>query len=391
LTSRERILRALKGGRPDRVPVCLFIHDEGNFLKQVHPELDLAEPLDCKKKLIEFQAGLGLDVFVRLLHGVYPDWIVYGGVNVDARSERWEVAAEERREGPSVLTRSTVRTPDGELSQEFTVSESVDAPGTRWYACTKKPVKTERDLDVVIRHEPPVDGSFAGRVKRLVAEVKRELGNRGVLAAWAPGAAFNHASMLVELSEIYSLFLTDYGFYEKLLRFCIRRTLPFLEALVSAGVDVVCMGGNVPGGFLGKRNYEKYILPFEREYVGNVKKLGAVALYHNCGEIMALAESYRNLGADVVEPFAPPPLGDGNLAEAKRVSGGSYAIVGNVDQVNVLKKGTADDVRRVTRETVETGKKGGRFVLQTADYLEYGTPLENVRAFVETGLEHGRY
>ena len=116
-----------------------------------------------------------------------------------------------------------------------------------------------------------------------------------------------------------------------------------------------------------------------------------MTLYHNCGEIMALAESYKKLETDIVEPFAPPPLGDGNLVEAKRISDGRYTIVGNVDQVNVLKKGTLDDVRRVTKETVEVGKQGGRFILQTADYLEYGTPVDHVKAFVETGLKYGSY
>jgi uroporphyrinogen-III decarboxylase len=391
MTSREILLGAIRGEALDRVPVCLFIHDEGNFLKQVHPELDLAKHLECKKKLIELQAGLGLDVFVRLLHGIYPDWTVYGGVNTEAQTETWDVASEERRVGASLVNRSIVRTPGGKLEQEFTVSESVEAPGTVWYACTRKPVKTEKDLDIVMSYEPPMESDFPGRVKELVTEVKRELGDRGVLAVWVPGAAFNHASMLVELSEIYSLFLTDSAFYEKLLRFCIRRTLPYLEAIASSGADIVCMGGNVPGGFLGKKNYDRFILPFEREYVRNARRLGALSLYHNCGEIMALADSYGELGADVVEPFAPPPLGDGDLAEAKRVSGGRYTIVGNVDQVNVLKKGTMDDVRKVTRDTVEIGKKGGRFILQTADYLEYGTPMDNVRSFVETGLRFGRY
>jgi uroporphyrinogen-III decarboxylase len=147
----------------------------------------------------------------------------------------------------------------------------------------------------------------------------------------------------------------------------------------------------VPGGFLGSENYERYVLPYEKRYFNNVQSLGVKALYHNCGEIMALAEQYKKLGADIVEPFAPPPLGDGNLEKAKSISNGAYVIVGNVDQVNVLKKGTLQDVELVTRETIQIGKKGGRFILQTADYLEYGTPIDNVKKFVETGLSYARY
>ena len=391
MTSRERILRTIRGEHTDRVPVCLFIHDEGNFLKQTHPGLDLGDPAGCKRKLVDLETGFGVDLFIRMLHGFYPDWIVYGGVNVDGRTDGWEVLTEERRDGASLIRHSTIKTPGGVLEQEFTVSKSTDLPGTFWYACTKKPVKTEKDLDIVMKYEPPPDGSFPSGVKAVAGGVKKHLGDRGVAAVWAPGAAFNHASMLVELSELYSLFFTDPSYYEKLLRFCIRRTLPFLRAVAESGADILCMGGNVPGGFLGRSNYEKYILPYEREYIANAGDLGLITLYHNCGEIMALVESYSMLGAQIVEPFAPPPLGDGNLAEAKRVSDGRYAIVGNVDQVNVLKKGTIEEVRKVTRDTVETGKKGGRFILQSADYLEYGTPLDNVKAYVETGLRYGGY
>ena len=41
--------------------------------------------------------------------------------------------------------------------------------------------------------------------------------------------------------------------------------------------------------------------------------------------------------------------------------------------------------------TMEIGKPGGRFILQNADFLEYGTPPENVEAFVATAIEHAGY
>ena len=91
MTSRDRLLKVLDGEIPDRVPVCLFIHDEGNFLTQIYPDLDPGDPVGCKRKLIDLQRGFGVDLLIRLLHGVYPDWIVYGGVNIDEQTENWEV------------------------------------------------------------------------------------------------------------------------------------------------------------------------------------------------------------------------------------------------------------------------------------------------------------
>lgn len=391
MNSRQRILKVLNGEIPDRVPVCLFIHDEGNFLTQIYPDLDLKNPLDCKYKLINLERELGLDLLIRLLQGIYPDWIVYGGVNTSEQTENWEVRTEEFRDGKSTIKKFFIRTPEGDLKQEFTISESIDTPGTFWYACTKKPIKTQKDLIIIMKYEPSMDKGFPGMLKDLVTKVKEYMWDDGVTSIWVPGATFNHASLLMDLNDVYSLFLIDYPFYERLMKFCLKRTLPFIKAIANSGVDTISMGGNVPGGFLGIKNYEKYILPFEREYIKNARDFGVKTIYHNCGEIMALAESYKRLETDVVEPFAPPPLGDGNLKEAKKISGGTYVIIGNIDQVNVLKNGSNDEVKRVTRETVEIGKEGGKFILQTADYLEYGTPLDNIKAYVESGIRYGAY
>lgn len=391
MKSRERILGVIAGKIPDRVPVCLFIKDEGNFLRQVYPDLDYGNILECKYRLIDLERELGLDLFIRLLHGIYPDWIIYGGVNTETETEKWEVSTDEIKEAHSIIKQTVIRTPAGVLEQEFTVSESVDMPGTYGYACSKKPIKTEKDLDILVNFEPSMSPSFPANVRKLITKVKQYLQDDGVLTVWVPGAAFNHASLLIEPSNLYRLFLLDRCFYDKLMNYCMKRTLPFLKALAESGIDIFCMGGNMSGGYIGHTNYETYVLPFDKRYIANVRKLGVRALYHNSCQIMALAESYIKLESDIIEPFAPPPLGDGDLKRAKEISQGSYTIIGNVDQVNVLKKGSLDEVKRVTRETVETGKDGGRYILQTADCLEYGTPMENIRAFVETGLQYGEY
>jgi hypothetical protein len=106
---------------------------------------------------------------------------------------------------------------------------------------------------------------------------------------------------------------------------------------------------------------------------------------------MALVESYKDLGVRIVEPFSPYPLGDANLAEAKRRVGGAYVILAGIDQVNLLQKGSVEEVKRATETVMKTGKPGGKFIMQPVDFLEYGTPVENVEAYVKTALEHAAY
>jgi uroporphyrinogen decarboxylase len=389
MKSRERLLKVINGEITDRVPVSLFIHDEGNFLRQIYEDLDLENPVDCKYKLIDLERELGLDIILRMLHGMTPFWISYGGLNIDTETKNWKISLKQYQRGHSLVKSYLIKTPEREFNQEFSISEV--APDTFNYACTEKPIKNVEDLRAAVKYEPPMDKGYPKKVKEIVTRAQLYLEDDGITSIWVPGGSFNAASNLISLNTLYSLFLTDEPFFNRLIDFCIERTFPFIKAICQSGVDTVSIGGNVPGGFLGQKFYEKYAFPYEKKYIDYAKSFGVKTIYHNCGDIMALVDSYKELGSDVVEPFSPPPLGDGNLGEGKKRSEGKYAIIGNVDQVNVLQKGSIDMVREITRKTVEIGKVGGKYILQSADYLEYGTPVENLKAYVETGLKYGRY
>jgi len=390
MNSRERFLAVLGGKMPDRVPVTLFIQDQGHFLNQVYPDVDPWDFETLHLKVIEIQRQLGVDVFVRMLFGLNdPLSIHMGGLNVSQQTDDWEVHSEESLRGNTVVRQSTIRTPDGVLTQEFSRSEL--RPDTFVYACTKKPIRTSADLDMAIAYEPGMAESFPENAKRRVSRIRAALGDDGIVGSWSPHGPFNNASLLIDHEQLYSLFLTDYEFYERLMNFAMNRILGYARAMIEAGVDIQCVGGNVPGGFLGRRSYDRYILPFERKYIEFLQSTGTPAMYHNCGQIMNLVESYVDLGVRVVEPFSPPPLGDADLARAKALVDGRYVMLAGIDQVHVLQKGSIDQVKRATEQAILTGKPGGGFILQPVDFLEYGTPIENIEAYVSAAMEHAAY
>lgn len=393
MTSRQRLLKAFNGEMTDRVPVCLFMADQGHFITQVYPDLDPWDHEAFQLKIIEIQRELGVDIILRCLYGINDPLTIHtGGLDTSQQTENWAVETEQIIKGTTTIYRSTIKTPDGMLTQDYSVNEI--RPKTFMYACTKKPIKTLEDLDIAIKYEPRMPPYWPTQVKKRVQRLKDALGEDGVMGSWTPHGPFNNASLLINLEDLYTLFLTDYDFYEKLMTFAADRILDYTRAMDEAGVDVHCVGGNVPGGFLGKRTYDKYILPFEKKYIDFVQEKGTPAMYHNCGEIMNLVESYKDLGAKIVEPFSPPPLGDADHEKAMEIIDGDYVVIFGVDQVNVLQNGTIDDIKRVTEKTIKIGKSGkqrGKFVLQSADFLEYGTPLENLEAYVETAKQYSDY
>jgi len=390
MNSRARFLKVINGEMPDRVPVTLFIQDQGHFISQMYPEVDTWDFLTIQKKVIDIQKQLGVDIFVRMLfYKEIPLTFYFGGLDVSQQTENWNVKTEEVRKGNTLIKRSTIKTPDGILTQDFSINEL--RKGTYMYACTKKPIQNLKDLEIAIKYEPDFPKEKKEIMKQSIQEIKKYLGNSGILGVWVPGGPFNYISTLVPSDDIYSVFLYDYKYYEKLMNYAIKRITPYTEIVEEAGPDVICVGGNVPGGFLGSKIYRQYILPFEKRYINLCQKNGIPAMYHNCGEIMNLVSSYKKLGSRLVEPFSPPPLGDADLAKAKKIINGEYTIIGGVDQVNILQKGTIDQVKEITEKTINVGKPGGKYIIQSADFLEYGTPMENLEAYVKTALENAWY
>jgi uroporphyrinogen decarboxylase len=390
MNSRERLLRTINGEITDRVPVTLFIQDHGHFIHQLHPEID---PLDYEQltfKVIDYQRKLGCDVFARMIFDLYhPLGICLGGLDDGHETDTWTVSTDITEEGNNLIRSSVITTPDGELSQVF-VRTALNK-GTYVYCCTKKPISTEADLDLAIKYEPKMSAEYGEMVRTKIRRIKTYLGEDGILGTWVSGGPFNNASMLLDHTQLYMLFLSEPEFFDKLMRFTTDRTLAYTNAFIDAGADVMLVGGNVPGGFLGAEVYERYILPNEKRYIDFIQERGCPAVYHNCGEIMSLVGSYKKLGARVVEPFSPSPLGDARLQDAVDIVRGDYVIIGGVDQVNVLQKGSVDQVRNATRETMDAGKKNGPFIIQSADFLEYGTPVENVEEFVNTARDCSSY
>ena len=392
MTGRERFEAVFRGKLPDRVPVTLFIQDQGHFINQLHPDIDPWDSRALQLKTIEFQRELGADIMARLLFGTlgHFQWMLLGGLDVSRSTDDWQVETTERTEGRTTIRRSIVRTPEGVLRQEYSIDEI--RPGTLMYACTQKPVHSRAELELVAAYEPGMPVEYPAFVAEQVAPVRAAVGDDGWVGMWVPHGPFNMASLLITEDVLYSLFYEDPEYYTRLMEVSLARVHDYTRALDAPGVDILFIGGNVPGGFIGRSNYEQHVLPWEARHIAWAQGRGTPAAYHNCGQIQVLVEAYKGLGVAAVEPFSPPPkLGDADLVQAKEVVGDAYVIIAGIDQVDVIQRGTVEDVRRATTEAMRIGKPGGRFILQNADFLEYGTPVENVEAFVKTALEGAWY
>jgi len=102
----------------------------------------------------------------------------------------------------------------------------------------------------------------------------------------------------------------------------------------------------------------------------------AMRLYHNEGEVYHIMERIPDFGADVFH-FGT------EIAETKRRIGKQVCLMGNLDPLEVMLRGSSQLVERTAESCLETGAQGGGFLLSSAGGMAPGTPRENIQAAID--------
>jgi hypothetical protein len=164
------------------------------------------------------------------------------------------------------------------------------------------------------------------------------------------------------------------------------------EELILHGVNAVKLSSPYAGsGFISPRFYRQFVLPYEGRIARAIRRRGVPAYVHTCGTIHDRLEMMVEAGFSGLECLDPPPLGDVDLADAKRRIGGKAFIKGNIDPIHVLLRGSVETVENDARSRLEIGKPGGGYIMSTACSVGPRTPPENIRLLAEIVADSGRY
>jgi len=374
VNSRQRLLSVLEGRIPDRVPIFGWV--DPAFLCAYLGR----EDFDPIVETIRVSKSFGFDAVVRIYLQEMQTW----------QTDDWQLSTEiTHQDGNQPETKVTkiIETPEGVL-REVSVAKEI-RPGHSFHHTEEYLVKTRSDLLLMERYHvirPPVD---TAPLERALACI----GDDGIVVAYGGGAAHTGAALYLRGLERLTIdSIDDPILYEGLLNWAIEYEGGLLDTLEKLKPDLCQVGGLMAqGNFLGPGYYREHVLPYDRRYIAEVHRRGMRTVYHNCGYSRSLWELYRELGSDACETFPPPPTADGDIAHVKQVLGDTTVLLGNIDQVHLLREAAPNEIAEVVRETVLAGKEGGRFILMTSDELYHDTPIESLQILAEVGREYGRY
>jgi len=376
MTSRERIVTAFWNREPDMVPVSPDISNMIPCRLTGKPFWDIYLNHDPPlwKAYIEAVKYFGFD-----------GWLPCGGFSIPnpkVQTETEVVCETDER----IITHTTFHTPAGDLWQEMTYYRA-DSPTP-----TVKPVKRiPEDLQTWISYFYPDPNPGEDSQYR---KIKNEMGELGAVgpSVGLPGLQglfnFVHGGM-----EAVTYTYTDYpDLIEQYAEVEGNSCVWLARRMLNVKPDFLMIGVSGAMTLQSPEIFRRLSLPTLQRITTLAKDAGVPTHLHSCGRERALVEICANeTDLNSIEPLEPPPMGDCDLAEIKRMFGERLALKGNLHTTDVILLGTPDDVRRESKRCIDAAAGGGGFVLATGDQCGRDTPDENIVAMIEAAREYGRY
>jgi uroporphyrinogen-III decarboxylase len=122
----------------------------------------------------------------------------------------------------------------------------------------------------------------------------------------------------------------------------------------------------VAAPFLSRKMYKEFVVPYERRVTDALKAAGIVVYTHTCGRIGDRLDLMQETGTQGVDTLDPPPLGNGDLAVAKRDFGSQLFFKGNMNSVAILGYTSEAEVIAEASSRIQIGKPGAGYILSTA-------------------------
>jgi uroporphyrinogen decarboxylase len=155
-------------------------------------------------------------------------------------------------------------------------------------------------------------------------------------------------------------------------------------------LDWLWTGDDVAGQktmIMSPATWRREIKPRLADIVAVGKRHGLPVAYHCCGALRPIIPDLVDIGINVLNPLQCDCPGM-DAAELKRDFGAVLTFMGGVDTVDLLPRGSAAEVHRVTAKLIEImTADGGGYILAASHTIPPETPLENIFAlFAAAGI-----
>lgn len=200
-------------------------------------------------------------------------------------------------------------------------------------------------------------------------------------------AAFSLAGLVRGLEDFMVDLITEEPEpIRELLEYAHQVAIDFMVLMAQTGVDMVSNGDSPASpDLIAPAMYREWAFAYEKRMAAQAHALRLPYMLHICGNTTAILEEMVATESDALELDYRT-----DVDAISRATFGKTCFCGNVDPSGVICLGTREDVIRETRLLLDSQCENPRFILNAGCALPATTPVENLRAFIETGRTYER-
>lgn len=282
----------------------------------------------------------------------------------------------------------SLRTPAGKLERSMLISLK-GQPGLHETFFIKSPEDAKKYLSL------PLPGSQGDITSFFVAEDM--IGDRGIVDIHL---GFNPAGYVAELcgSATFALMsITDRDLLHALCQRQMEILLRRVEFLAAHGIgpyfSILGQEYIVPP-LHGRDDFYDFNVRYDKPIIDLIHASSGRVHVHSHGSIKKVFSGFIDMGADVLHPCEPPPLGDITASEAKELARGRLCIEGNI-QINRMYEATPEEIQVETEQLIGDAFDDGRGLIVCPSASPYirgrgEDCFPQYKAMIDTVLNWGR-
>lgn len=225
-----------------------------------------------------------------------------------------------------------------------------------------------------------------GRVQVYVQTVERmkQLISSSVLIGCYVTGPYTLAGLLLGASEAATYCVLKSAFLHAYCTLAAEKIAEYAKALVAAGAQFVCVL-EPSGVMLGPQQFREfsasYVQKIHEEVGWNIP-----FVYHVCGNSMHIIDEMCKAGVQALSIDSPEAGVD--IQKVAEHAPKDIILIGNVCPTGTILNASPEKVRRETEELLQRMKPFPNFLLSTGCDLPKNVPIENIKAFIETGRSY---
>ena len=241
--------------------------------------------------------------------------------------------------------------------------------------------ETLENLPVI---DPRSDGRLPERLKA-IRKIREHFGD-SVCVVGAVAAPFSSTGLLYSLEEAMMLMFTDPDLLRDTCEFFVEQQSRNAAAQIEAGAHSIWVGDcNAFSGLLGVDQYMEWAFDPCKKLTAEIQHAGGLVHLHNSEVKAPYLMKEAELGVDII---SVGPAAD--IAEAKSVLEGKNCFTGNLDPIEVLFRGTPEQISAEVKRIMGVCKGPG-YIFSTGEMNPRDVPVENFRAYMKTAREYSKY